>query len=178
MSKPTLIDSNPEMGTRAKAIMVGMTELEYAWAAGFIEADGCIHLTRSQNCRVQVVVVQKELMPIQRLQRIFDDHSAIGIVTRRGGTATYFRVSFSSQRGVDVLKKILPYLEHKRAIAELALELAERRIAYDRDKTVSRGHGKRIDPSELRAREAIIDRARDLTGQAERLSEPAPQRTH
>lgn len=146
-------------------------ELGYAWAAGFVEADGCIHLDRSERGRVQVIVVQKELAPIRRLQRIFNDTSKIGIVSRPNGTAVYYRLVFRSHRATEMLRKMLPYLEHKRQMADLALELLERVAVHEL--TRPKGRGVCLDPAEAAARQAICTRAR-LLGHAERLSESAP----
>jgi hypothetical protein len=158
------------MGTMGQGSNVNEQELEYAWAAGFIEADGCIHLSRKDNGRAMVIIVQRDLQPIQRLRRIFDHTSHVGIVTRHGGTAQYYRVVFHSQRAIEVLEKILPYLDYKRAYAELALELLHRRIAWDR--AYGRGRGHVVSETEKAARFALVDRSRLI--QAERLSELAP----
>ena len=146
------------------------TELDYAWAAGFIEADGCIHLSQHGHTKVEVIVVQKDIRPIQRLQRIFDDSSKIGVVTRRNGTARYYRVSFGCQRALTVLSNILPYLEHKHAMALLGIQLVEQITQWQGP----RGHGVKLPETELHKRLYLVQQARDLSRDAERLSEAAP----
>jgi hypothetical protein len=151
------------------------TETELAWAAGFIEADGCIHLSHYDSTsatRVDVIVVQKDRRPIDRLQRIFEDHSMVGVVHRRGGTATYYRVSFTGERAAKVLTAILPYLEHKREVAEIGIRLYGLVRAYHG----RRGRGVKISAEEMLQRRDLIQRARTLpVFDAERLSEAAPE---
>lgn len=154
--------------------MTRATETEFAWAAGFIEADGCIHLSHYDSksaTRVDVIVVQKDRRPIDRLQRIFDDHSTVGVVTRRGRAATYYRVVFSGERAAKVLTAILPYLDHKREQAEIGIRLYGLVRAYHG----RRGRGVKISADEMRQRLDLIQRARSLSVfDAERLSEAAP----
>lgn len=153
--------------------MTRATETEYAWAAGFIEADGCIHLSHYESTRatrVDVIVVQKDRRPIDRLQRIFDDHSTVGVVHRRG--RQYYRVSFSGERAAKVLSAILPYLDHKREQAEIGIRLYGLVRAYHG----RRGRGVKVSADEMRQRFDLIQRARSLpVFDAERLSEAAPR---
>ena len=148
------------------------TDTEYAWAAGFIEADGCIHLSQGQQTKVEVIIVQKDLRPLLRLQAIFDDHSTIGVVKRRAGTAVYHRLVFGCRRARTVLSLVLPYLEHKRDMALLGIELDERIAAWQgRTKSPST---RRVTQDELQHRLEIVQRARAIGLDAERLSEEAP----
>ena len=50
-----------------------MTSIEIAWAAGFIEGEGCF---QSRGAAAQIVVSQVQLEPLVRLQRIFGGHIA------------------------------------------------------------------------------------------------------
>lgn len=147
-----------------------VAETEFAWAAGFIEADGCIHLDAGRNTKASVIVVQKDRRPLDRLQRIFSDTSRIGIVTRRGGSATYYRLVFSGHRAEEVLSKVLPYLDHKREMARLGIQLCERIRAFG----APGGHGKKLPTAELAQRVRLVQSARALAFDAERLSEAAP----
>jgi hypothetical protein len=149
------------------------SELDYAWAAGFIEADGCIHVEMRKNFRAHVIVVQKDPRPINRLQRIFDDDSKIGIVNRRKGSAKYYRWSVTGQKAINVLSKILPYLDHKLAVAEAALELQQLVTAYGDVRTKQRGAPYRVPVDQLARRRELANMVRTIR-QAERLSEPAP----
>jgi len=141
-----------------------VTDTDYAWAAGFIEADGCIHLSQSGNTKAEVIVVQKDRRPIDRLQAIFEDHGKVGKVTRRNRTAVYYRITFSGQRAANVLRLILPYLEHKREIALLAIQLYGQIRAW-----VDTGIRK-VPQEELAKRLDLVRQARTLSGDAERLS--------
>ena len=160
MYKPTLIDLNPEMETRAK-------DTDYAWAAGFIEADGCIFLDRSERARVHVIVVQKDRSCLERLQRIFGTNYTIHQVKR--GTRRYWRLDVSSARALNLLLKIYPYLEYKRVNAHQAINL----LLHIQEYRGRRGQGVKIPAAELQRRQAMIDTGR-LAVHAERLSESAP----
>jgi hypothetical protein len=148
------------------------TDTEYAWAAGFIEADGCIHLSRIGQMKVEVIVVQKDIRPLLRLQAIFEDTSTIGLVKRRAGTAQYYRLVFGCRRAKSVLTRILPYLGHKRAIALLGIQLDDRISAWrGRSQPFAQ---RRVPEHEMQQRRQIVQQARDIAGDAERLSEEAP----
>jgi hypothetical protein len=153
--------------------MTNATDTDYAWAAGFIEADGCIHLSQHGHTKIEVIVVQKDRRPIDRLQRIFGDQSKVGVVKRRGGTATYYRVSFGCERAVNLLRVILPYLDHKRDMALLGIQLGERISTWGGARR--QGRGMKLPDMELHTRLQIVRQARALSKDAERLSEAAPR---
>lgn len=103
-----------------------VTETDYAWAAGFVDGDGCISLylhsgVRHKYANVAVIVVQKDISPLEHFKVVFGVDNKIG-VTRRG-KHTYFRLSINGQSAKPVLEKMLPYLVLKKTVAETALAL-------------------------------------------------------
>lgn len=137
------------------------SETDYAWAAGFLEADGCLSLNRGGTCTVQISVVQRDPEPIARLQRIFGTSYVVWGAYRPKSRynpkgRSYHTLRFTSKHALDALQKMLPYLEYKRPHAEAAIKLLERRLAYDAICRNGRPSA-RIDPAELEARQQIID---------------------
>lgn len=105
-----------------------MTDTDCAWAAGFIDADGCISISKTKRRGVEydavaVVVVQKDPMPLLRLQEIFGDQENITTVRHSSTGRTYFKLAIHGKRAEFVLSCVLPYLTLKRAKAVVALEL-------------------------------------------------------
>lgn len=106
-------------------------ELQYAWAAGFFDGEGCVHLqcdkTRRYFC-LRVVIAQLDKRPLEKFCAMFGLMENIGVVfrTRRGVRHPYWRLTISGRTASEVLKKMLPYLSLKREVVECGLELQSR----------------------------------------------------
>jgi len=158
------------MGTRAKVRMA--SSVDYAWAAGFIEADGCIHLAKQKFPTAHIIVVQRDVRPLNRLQAIFGTQQKIGQLRKRykNTHVVYYRWQCSGALAATILQKILPYLDHKRELAQVALDLCQS-VANNASK---RGQHICTPQSIIDYRHGLVVRARILTHHVERLSEEAP----
>ena len=161
------------MGTRAKLANMELTKI--AWAAGFMDGEGYIGITRCLDrrtgrlyYRVQVDVGQVHREPIALFQELFG--GTIGHRTNKKQGCWNWR-KFGKE-ACEVIRILLPYLVVKRRQAELVLEydtIAMTRDGYRRWKTV---------PAEIiERRRAIWAACVELNGgralQADRLSEEA-----
>ena len=139
------------------------------WAAGFIDGEGYIGLSRGTSKKtgrpfhqalVDVSQIRRETLDV--LIELFGGN------IRHGKRAFYWRVGGNHARAV--LWTILPYLVGKKRQAELTLQFCQ---------TLCGEHGRRVSDEMLALREALHLQIRALNQvkvyrHAERLSEEAP----
>jgi hypothetical protein len=159
------------MPTRAKLVK----PIDAAWAAGFLDGEGYIGVTRDNSVRdgktyykVAVSAGQIHKTPIELLQSMF------------GGRIVYQKNKFKGcwhwrvfgENAYSALRIVLPYLVVKRQQAELVLQFGT--ITPSRN---PRGHVMRITVEVDAHRRALWAALCELNGgralQAERLSEEA-----
>ncbi len=131
---------------------------DLAWAAGFIDGEGCLYIGKHQRGRYHVLslsVTQIKLLPLRKLKRIF----RVGAIVRhkRGkGERPNFRPAWryecSSASLCALLKKIVPYLANKRREAQLAIQFQDNCIVRNQ----------RISDTEYKKREKYYRKMRDL----------------
>lgn len=129
--------------------------VELAWAAGFIDGEGCIQYRVRQRTRgrheysLSLYVGQVDPRPLRRLQALFG--GSVGLKDPAKGESRrpiyYWRVVYATADAA--LRQLLPYLSVKREQAELALQLRARIAAYVRD-------GRRVSEAETAARLAVV----------------------
>jgi hypothetical protein len=86
------------------------TEIDIAWAAGFLEGDGYFgrNLTTST-----VEATQKEIEPLKQLQELFG--GSLGEIHRQGiNKTTYFRWRVSGQKAMALANDMFKYMSPKR----------------------------------------------------------------
>lgn len=100
------------------------TQTDYAWAAGFFDGEGCVSLHTQRTFTVlRLVLVQKDIRPLEHFKAIFESSERIGTTRRADRKHTYYRLTYSGDRAADVLQKMLPYLTLKREVAQVGLDL-------------------------------------------------------
>lgn len=105
-----------------------MTDREkIIWAAGFIDGEGYISITRGTmnhgtgiTYRVEISAAQVNPEPIDMLASIFGGE--VRVANNRCGPYYYWRRY--SQKAIPVIRELLPYLVAKRQQATLTLEYA------------------------------------------------------
>ena len=145
------------------------TQTDYAWAAGFVDADGCISLHPQRlngytSPIVQLIIVQKDIVGLEHFRAIFDGKEKISPVYRHKKTFMYWRLVFSTKRAAHVLQLILPYLVLKREVAQVALELQndiDTRSPWQQGK-IGRGYKAAFPPEVLAYRRSLHERAKWL----------------
>lgn len=148
-----------------------MTEAtELAWAAGFIDGEGCISVVRCTQAgvtreQVQLLLDVAQVRPeaLHKLVRLFGGRIRLG----GPGKGIYYWRLYGRKAGT-VLSLVLPYLVTKRRQGELALELV----------SMLGTPGRRRSDTVYARTLAIAEEFRVLNYRrprhAERLSEPAP----
>src|SRR5258708_5563298 len=133
-------------------------QTQYAWAAGFFDGEGCVSLHRQGRWTcARIILVQKDIRPLEQFRSIFDCTEMLSVVTRRNRRNHYYRLVISGRKAADVLTKMLPYLTLKRAVAEVALDLQSRvdsQGGYNRWSVMS--------DEELAVRNALVEKAKWL----------------
>lgn len=104
-------------------------DIDYAWAAGFIDGEGYlalqpIHKRRSDgfvNRKPRIEVSQIDLEPLEKLKDIFGGY-VLKLVKRENRRQAYRWEIVGAENVKSTLEKILPYLTVKKAQAEVLLE--------------------------------------------------------
>lgn len=163
--KPTLIDSEAEMPTRAK-------EVQYAWAAGFIDGDGFISIERSrESLTAKIEATQAIEDPLLILRDLFG--GTLTVKTNKYGKYLCWRVR--GDNAEMALKAMLPYLVNKRRQAEIVIEFK------NTIKSKRSGNGvyyERVTKEVKDQRLELYNEVKALNARkfhAERLSERAPK---
>lgn len=94
---------------------------DIAWAAGFLDGEGCIRICRRQNgfYNLQVSIAQVVKAPLDDLQMIFG-----GSIRQQSGS---WRWQIDSRQAAKLLEQVIPFLRVKREQAEIALQFQSRR---------------------------------------------------
>ncbi len=105
-----------------------ISEADLAWAAGFIDGEGCITIVRDKLNKQAVpyyrqflIVSNTNLPALERLQSIFGC-GRIYSVKKRLGRANSYQWFCDSSQIARVLRLVYPYLVAKRADAEILFE--------------------------------------------------------
>lgn len=102
---------------------------DYAWAAGFLDGDGCFTLNRrrdkpGQNAEIHFGAVQVDRAPLDLLQQMFGGGVCRLGSTKKGTEIWQWRISASADIR-RVVPMLLPYLKLKKRDAEIVLAYAE-----------------------------------------------------
>ncbi len=124
-----------------------------AWAAGFIDGEGCISISGSVHPgkvspyhQLRLGVVNTDKTAIEELKRIFSLGS-ISRKERKGHYKPIYRWNVADYNAAKVLTGILPYLRVKKAEARIALDFIVLR-------GVTNGSGKVLTDEVVAMREA------------------------
>lgn len=97
------------------------TDLEIAWAAGFLEGEGSFHRWKNKGrdyARIKVSQVDRE--PLERLRELFDGPICLDGGPRRArdnpGRQTMWYWSLTGHRAEKVLLAVQPYMSARRKV--------------------------------------------------------------
>lgn len=122
--------------------MNAFPDTEYAWAAGFIEADGAFTLRAGYRTKkghereifyVQpvVTITQFNPEPLYRLQALAGGGNICKIASTQGGKKKYHNLQITGRKRLAFfLEQILPYLGHKRQQALLLSMAINQQMAH------------------------------------------------
>lgn len=107
-----------------------MNEVEYIWAAGFLDGEGCFALTHSsgrgthETTRNAVVhVAQMRKAPLDRLAAIFG--GTVRIMRVNNKDQTIYQWAVTGAKVIPIIEAVLPYLCGKQDEARWVLEYAK-----------------------------------------------------
>ncbi len=105
--------------------------LELAWAAGFVDGDGCIGIAkqrykdRDKVChRLKFSIVQNNLEVLQELQSIIGESSFISKLKRDSkSNRQAYALVYDSNHALKAIKKLKPFMRRKQYEAEIAIRM-------------------------------------------------------
>lgn len=138
--------------------------LKLAWAAGFVDGDGCLcpvvqrHKGRATNSiRIRLVVTQNDHHVLDVLQRVLGERRALNGLKRQDGQNRHpYQLQYDGGHAIAAIKKIRPYLIRKAREADLCIQLfVEGRL--------NQSPGPKGFPPEVhRIRKALVTRIRKM----------------
>lgn len=145
-----------------------MKELEYAWAAGLVDGEGCVFINKSSRTlasrqvtptfRLVLKVTMGCQETVERLREVFEVGTVQNHVPRSDRVNASYSWICQSHQAKAVFEKILPFAITKRTEIEVALRFANLPLA-------ERGGGggsKAVDPGLFDQREALYWELRKL----------------
>jgi hypothetical protein len=107
---------------------------EYAWAAGFVDGEGCFIMSansHNDSYTVGLVVSQTHPEPLDELARLFGGVVKLRKAPTAAGSPVYIWRIGGVEKLSPVLEEIVPYLKFKQRQAELLLMYCKT-VGYDR----------------------------------------------
>jgi hypothetical protein len=123
MLTPMRPQANTEGGPSAN-------EIELAWAAGFLDGEGCIsvvwqrfHLTkRRATVRIRLQIVQNNLQVLKRLNKILGEKCCLHEMKRLlGHNRQIYTLNIDGENALNAIIKVYPYLFRKKEEAEVLI---------------------------------------------------------
>jgi hypothetical protein len=96
------------------------SNLDFAWAAGFIDGEGCFRYDTTPR----LTVSNTHLPTLRWLKRLFGVGSVSASGNHRG--RPQFRWLVSGENAIEVIEELVPYLREKKPQAQLVLDIRER----------------------------------------------------
>ena len=138
-------------------------ENNLAWAAGFIDGEGCLRIAKHANAggvnpiyHLHLAISQNRLETLEHCQKVIGVQSSIcAFPYRESFRRPVFLLTYLCANAREALTLLLPYLVRKQAEAMLALEFALRL-------QVPRGGRTPHSPEEIAIREEYYRRMKEL----------------
>ena len=136
-------------------------EIKLAYAAGFLDGEGCIRISRrnprdgrSTSYSLSVMIYQKDGEIMDWLYGNFG-----GMVYLKNKTSNWiYEWRVTEVKAYNFLKELLPFLKYKRKQAELAIQFQQRRI-FERERNIpDNGRFASLSQNELEIREEIYQK--------------------
>lgn len=106
------------------------TDLELAWAAGFLDGEGCFTLSKMPSAThesqrgMSITAVQTRVAPLLELQRLFGGNIRKMGNTKKGTEIFEWRCNGGAPVLSEVAQALVPYLRVKRREAEIVIAFA------------------------------------------------------
>ncbi len=143
------------------------SQLQLAWAAGFLDGEGCVRIARRRTKRnptysLEVTVSQNCIRTLDHLKQVLGVPCGGSLIHKGTGRvrSNVYYLTYRSRNALEVLRLLQPFLVRKRREAELGIEFAEHvtRVQWQRLRNPDHAHS----PIEIAFREAFYQRLRDL----------------
>lgn len=101
---------------------------ELAWAAGFIDGEGSIHIRKDNGYKnpkysLILTVTNTNQESIEKIKSLFDEYGTTPeIKMRDGNTKPVYRFMSSGNKALHILKQIQPYVIVKREQVKLGID--------------------------------------------------------
>ena len=136
-----------------------MKEVDLAWAAGFFDGEGCVHLTRRQRKKsknieyeLRLSIAQAVKLPLEKWEILFGGQ--ITIINPKNEINKFFIWQVSSLDTLKILKLLEPYLILKKEQANVALEFEKLYIG--------KGNRNKLTEENINKRQALYLRLKEL----------------
>lgn len=162
-----------------KGTMNKENAVKYAYAAGFVDGEGCLKMSkrnprngRAVNYGILVSVVQKDARPLDWLVGNFG--GMIYLKNKKLDSSDWiYEWRVSEQRAYEFLKKISPFLKVKREQADLLVRFQERRIFERKRNNPDNGRFAPLTPHEIEVREELYKEVSRLKRQYAKSKNPS-----
>ena len=140
--------------------------LKLAYAAGFLDGEGCIRITkrdsrngRSSQYGLFVNISQKDG---EIMDWLYGNFGGMVYLKNKANDYWIYEWRLSDRNAYDFLKEILPFLRYKKHQAELAIQYQQRRIFERKRNVPDNGRFASLSQSELDIREKIYQEMCEL----------------
>lgn len=130
--------------------------MERAWAAGFFDGEGCVHIAELKtryglrHC-LRITVTQRKIEPLTRFTYAVGVEGSMEFKQQGKGC---WQLVYAGPKAQAVLRALLPFLSLKKQEAELAIKF--------QDRMLPKGGNERISAAERAARKLLCDAVRRL----------------
>lgn len=117
--------------TLTSTLTQNLSMVDLAWAAGFMDGEGCISIarqtytdpTRRDTFRLRVDISQNNLKVLRYFEKSVGVQGRLYEVKRSGSqNRDSYHLSYDGDRGFKVIERLLPFLQRKQHEAEAVLE--------------------------------------------------------
>ena len=121
----------PKSATAASmAHLPPLNPLQLAWAAGFIDGEGCVHITRQRHAgrarcsyRLGVFITQNDKSVLEHLRQVLGIDAPIFALKRASNHKRQcYTLNYTGKRALRLLAVLRDFLHRKRAEAQAALD--------------------------------------------------------
>jgi hypothetical protein len=135
--------------------MALVNAVHIAWAAGFLDGEGCIHITRQtyggkrrETMRLGVHITQNDLPSLEHFREAVGIDAPIYPVKMADNHRRQcYTLNYSGHAAMRLLNLLMPYLKRKRAVAEAAEDF------WTLGRVGERNGARGLDPEVIRVRE-------------------------
>lgn len=123
--------NGPKSATAASmGYLLGLNPIHLAWAGGFIDGEGCVHITKQRHpgrakCsyRLGVFITQNDRSVLEHLRQVVGIDAPIFALKRASNhTRQCYTLNYTGKRALHLLALLRDFLHRKRAEAQAALD--------------------------------------------------------